>query len=450
MFVFKLKQRVYKTHTTMKNILNFFKIFIILFSCNSVNAQVVEKIIIDGNNRISDDTIIMFSDINKKNFIIENDINNILKKLYDTNFFEDVSVSFENNVLKITVKELPIIQEVKLTGIKAKKFRDPIENKLKLKSRSSYNSNLLLEDKKIIESSLREFGYYFATVETIVENLDDNKVNVEHKINIGNKAKIKKITFIGNKIFKSGKLKSLIISEEYKFWKFISGKKFLREDLISIDRNLLKNFYLNKGYYNVEINSSFAKQINDEEFELIYNINPNEKIFFNNLELDIPNDFEIQNFEKLEIVLNNLKGKPYSINSVNKILKEIDYITITDEYKSINATVEESLISNLLNIKFKISETEKYFVERINIFGNNVTRENVIRNQLEIDEGDPYNEILNNKSLNNLKSLNFFKNIKSEVKEGSDKNSKIVNIIVEENPPEKLQQVLELVQMVVH
>ena len=256
--------------------------------------------------------------------------------------------------------------------------------------------------------------------------MDDNKVNVEHKINIGNKAKIKKITFIGNKIFKSGKLKSLIISEEYKFWKFISGKKFLREDLISIDKKLLKNFYLNKGYYNVEINSSFAKKINDEEFELIYNINPNEKIFFNNLELDIPNDFEIQNFEKLEIVLNNLKGKPYSINSVNKILKEIDYITITDEYKSINATVEESLISNLLNIKFKISETEKYFVERINIFGNNVTRENVIRNQLEIDEGDPYNEILNNKSLNNLKSLNFFKNIKSEVVEDRIKIQKLL------------------------
>ena len=434
MFVFKLRQRVYKTHITMKNIFKFFKIFVILFLSNSVNAQVVEKIIIDGNNRISDDTIIMFSDINKKNFIIENDINNILKKLYDTNFFEDVSVSFENNILKITVYELPIIQEVKLTGIKAKKFKEPIENKLKLKSRSSYNSNILLEDKKIIESSLREFGFYFATVETIVENLDDNKVNVEHKINIGNKAKIKKITFIGNKIFKSSKLKSLIISEEYKFWKFISGKKFLREDLISIDKNLLKNFYLNKGYYNVEINSSFAKQVNEEEFELIYNINPNEKIFFNNLKLDIPKDFEKENFKKLEIVLNDLKGKPYSINSVNKILKEIDYITITDEYKSIKATVEEDLTSNLLNIKFKISETEKFFVERINIFGNNITRENVIRNQLEIDEGDPYNEILNNKSLNNLKSLNFFKNIKSEVKEGSDKNSKIVNIIVEEKP----------------
>ena len=109
-------------------------------------------------------------------------------------------------------------------------------------------------------------------------------------------------------------------------------------------------------------------------------------------------------------------------------------ITITDEYKSIKASVEESILSNLLDINFTITETEKYFVERINIFGNNVTRETVIRNQLEIDEGDPYNEILNNKSTNNLKGLNFFKEVRSEVTEGSDPYSKIINITVKEKP----------------
>ena len=89
-----------------------------------------------------------------------------------------------------------------MTGIKAKKYKDPIEDKLKIKSRSSYNPNFVLDDKNFIQSSLRELGYYFAAVETIVETLDDNKVNIEHKINIGNKAKIKKITFIGDKILK--------------------------------------------------------------------------------------------------------------------------------------------------------------------------------------------------------------------------------------------------------
>ena len=196
---------------------------------------------------------------------------------------------------------------------------------------------------------------------------------------------------------------------------------------------MLKNFYLNKGYYNVEINSSFAKIINEDEFELIFNINANNKNFFNNLKLNLPDDFESENFERLKKTLTELKGKPYSLNSVNKILNEIDLITITDEYKSIKASVEESILSNLLDINFTITETEKYFVERINIFGNNVTRENVIRNQLEIDEGDPYNEILNNKSTNNLKGLNFFKEVRSEVTEGSDPYSKIINITVKKN-----------------
>ena len=102
-------------------------------------------------------------------------------------------------------------------------------------------------------------GYYFAKVETIQEELDDNKINITFKVDLGEKAKISKISFVGDKIFKDSKLRSVIVSEEYKFWKFISGKKYLNEKINKLDLRLLKNFYLNKGFYNVEINSSFAK-----------------------------------------------------------------------------------------------------------------------------------------------------------------------------------------------
>ena len=97
-------------------------------------------------------------------------------------------------------------------------------------------------------------------------------VSIDYKIDLGEKSKIGKISFIGDKIYKDSKLKSIIVSEEYKFWKFISGKKFLKEEIIEIDKRLLKNFYLNKGFYNVKINTSFAKLINKNEFELIFNI----------------------------------------------------------------------------------------------------------------------------------------------------------------------------------
>ena len=148
--------------------------------------------------------------------------------------------------------------------------------------------------------------------------------------------------------------------------------------------------------------------------------------------LSIPDDFEKKHFEKLNKIFIKNKNEPYSINAVEEILGTIDEITLNEEYKSINASVEESIFQNKINLDFIIQETDKFFVEKINIFGNNITRENVIRNQLELDEIDPYNIILKKDLENNLKSLNFFKTVKLETVDSETKNKKIVNINVEE------------------
>ena len=410
-------------------------VVIFYFSFQSAaQTEVISKIEIDGNLRISDETILMFANVKIKDNIENEQLNEILKNLYETNFFDNVSVSFNKNILKIQIVELPIIDTIEFSGIKSNRFKEELSKILNLKSRSSLNNYNLLNDTRLIKEYFRNNGHYFSKVETLVEELNDNLVKIYHKINLGKKAKIKKISFIGNTIYKNSKLKGLIVSEEYKFWKFISGRKYLNERTINFDKTLLKNFYLNKGFYEVEINASFARLINEQEFELIYSINPREKIYFNDLILDLPSDFNQNNFVSLKKLFLNIKGEPYSINTVNKILEEIDSITLSEEYKSINASIKENIFANKLDIKFKIEETEKYFVERINIFGNNITRESVIRNQLEIDEGDPFNEILQKKSENNLKSLNYFKNVSSKVLDGKEKNSKVINISVEEKP----------------
>ena len=129
-----------------------------------------------------------------------------------------------------------------------------------------------------------------------------------------------------------------------------------------------------------------------------------------------------------------LKGEPYSINRVKDILEEIDKITTYEQFQSISAKVIENFENEKINLAFEIEQIEQSYVERINIFGNNVTRENVIRNQFEIDEGDPYNEILKKKSINNLKSLNFFKSVQSEVLQGSSPDLKVINISLDEKP----------------
>ena len=410
----------------------FLLVFFNSLICN-LFANEIKIIEVSGNNRVSSSSVIMFSTVKIGQNLNENDLNNVLKNLYNTNFFEDVSVELlKGEILKISVKEFPIIQNISFDGVKSDNLLSKIIDGSSLKARSSFNKIVLNNDKIKMTENLKKLGYFFSNIDVYVENLEENKVNLKYKIDIGNKAKIKKITFIGDKIFKDKKLNNLIISEEYKFWKFLSGKKYLNKDINDLNIRLLRNFYLNNGYYNVQINSSYAKLISDDEFELIYNIAANEKIFFDEISLNLPSDFNEENFSNLNIFFENIKGLPYSINTISEILDKIDQITLQEQYQSVKSEVKETIKGNLLNLEFIISETEKIYVEKINIFGNNVTRENVLRNQFEIDEGDSFNEILTNKTINNIKSLNFFKSVKSEIIDGSNLNSKIINITVEE------------------
>ncbi len=197
---------------------------------------------------------------------------------------------------------------------------------------------------------------------------------------------------------------------------------------------MLKNFYLNQGYFNVKINSTFAKAIDQESFELIYNINANEKIFFNNFSIELPNDFDNENYKKINNLFDDLKGEPYSINRIDRILKKINDISISEQYVSSNAFAEEIVYEDKIDLKFIINKVDTVFINKINIFGNNVTNEAVIRNQFELDEGDPFNEILFTRTINNIKSLNFFKDVKSEILENTTENSKTININLEEKP----------------
>ena len=409
-------------------------IFYLFFFTSVSISEIVNDIKISGNERISDETILMFSDLKIGDNIKNRDLNTILKKLYETNFFKNVSINFISNIFSIKVDEAPLIQEITITGIKAKKYNELITQNLKLKAKSSFNDSILSEEIEMIKSQFRFLGFYFAEVEVYIEELDNNLINIEYKINIGDKSKISKISFIGDKIYKNKKLISIIVSEEYKFWKFISGKKYLQQQLINLDERLLKNFYLNHGFYNAEVNSSFAKSIGDNEFELIFNIQPGEKILFGDLNIILPVDFDNTNYKRLNELFKNLKNIPYSINSVEKILDEINFITAIEEFKTVKAYTNESIQDNKLNIDFIIEEAPKFFVEKINILGNNITRESVIRNQLEIDEGDPFNDLLAKKSENNIKSLNFFKNVTTKVENGTNENSKIINIEIKEKP----------------
>jgi len=407
-----------------------FSIFLI-FSSFSKNY---EKIIVNGNERISAETILVFSEIQDSKPLDENSINKILKKLYKSGFFKDVTVKIENNNLVIEVLENPIIQTVLIEGIKRKKTVESLYKILSLKNRSSYNSALIKKDEAGILSFLKDDGYYFSNVTSSYQDLGGNKIDLLYQIDLGKKSKISKISFIGDKRFKDSTLKNIIISEEYKFWKFLSGKKYLNENLINYDKRLLNNFYKNKGFFNVVIESSFANYLGNDEFEIIYNISSGKKFYFNEFDLNLPIDYERANFDQLDKIFNKLKGENYSLNSIDKILKEIDKIVLNEQFEFLKSTVKESIEDNLINLIFDIGESEKFYVGKINILGNNVTREEVIRNNLLVDEGDAFNELLQTRTINNLKALNFFSNVESEILDIESENKKIINITVEEKP----------------
>ena len=405
-----------------------------LFLTFSVFSENYEKVIVNGNDRISDETILVFSEIADDRILNENLINDILKKLYKSGFFKDVNVKLENNNLIINVIENPIIQTVFIKGIKRKKTEESLYEILSIKDRSSYNLSLVNKDENAILSYLKEDGFYFSKITSSYQDLGNNKIDLLYEVELGNKAKISKISFIGDKKFKDSDLRNVIVSEEYRFWKFLSGKKFLNENLINYDKRLLNNFFKNRGFFNVKIGSSFANYLGNDKFEIIYNISSGEKFFFNEFNVNLPIDYEQSNFDQLNKTFDRFKGKAYSLNAIDKVLKEIDKIVLNEQFEFLKSTVKEQIEDNLINLTFEIGESDKFYIEKINIYGNNITREDVIRNNLLIDEGDAFNELLQTKTINRLKSLNFFSKVDTEIINNKDQNTKVINITVEEKP----------------
>ena len=420
----------------MLNLMNKYFLFLLIFllKITFASAEIIKSISVTGNERIADQTVIVFSKIDVGDDLTINDLN-ITKNLYDTDFFRDVLVNLENNILKIHVSENNLVQSVQINGVKNKKLKQALLDQLVINEKKSYVEEKSIQEILKLSNFLKFSGYYFSNVDLKVDQNNNNTVNLIYNITLNKKAVVKNINFSGDKIFKSRLLSNIIVTEENKFWKFLSNKKYLSERQIQLDQRLLKNFYLNEGYYDVEISQTNANFIEDNEFNLTYNINAGQKFFFNNLNLTIPTDYDPNNFKFIQLLLDDMKDKPYSSNKINNLLNEIDNIAITKQYEFINASFNEKIIDkNKIDIDFIINESQKLYVDRINILGNNITNETAIRNLLVVDEGDPLNEILSNKSKNNIKASGLFSNVDYKILDTNSEFKKDIEINVTEQP----------------
>ena len=409
-------------------------IFTFLIFSNS-HAEQVNSLVIDGNKRISDETIKVYGGIEINKDISENELNKIVRNLYSTNFFNDVSANIDSNTLYIKVSEYPLINQLVIIGENRNSFTDEIKKLISLKENKSFIRSSLAKDISVIKEFYASLGYNFTEIETKSKIIDQDNLDLIIEINRGNQTKISEIKFLGNNLIKSRRLKDIIVSEEDKFWKVLSRNTNFSENLVNLDKRLLENYYKSIGYYDVSVDSS-AVEIDKKEgkAKIIYTINEGERFFINKISTNVDKVFDKEIFFPLNEIYKEYVGNYYSPFKIKKLLDELDKLIELNNLQYVEHNVQENVNNDKIDIVFNVYEGEKNLVERVNITGNSITNEEVIRSELILDEGDPFVNLSLEKSIAEIKARRIFKDVKYNVENGSSDNLKVINIEVQEQP----------------
>ncbi len=415
-------------------------IFILLFVFyNSViSAEILKNVQITGNKRVSSETIKIYGDVVISKDYTESDINKVLSNLYKTNFFENVEINLSNGTLFIEVSEYPVINQLIITGEESVKYTNEIKKLINLKEKESFIKNNLIKDIEIIKQLYASLGYSFTEVETKAREIDQDNLDLIFEITKGEVSRISKISFIGDKKIREKRLKDIIASEENRFWKVISKNTRFSKNLINLDKRLLDNYYKSIGYYDVKIESSYVEIKRGGDVELTYSIDAGNRYIIKKISTNVDPVFDNDLFFELNDTYKKIVGSYHSPFKVKKLLEDIDNLILKNNLQFVEHNVKEIVEEDGIIIEFNIYEGEKVLVERINIIGNNVTNEDVIRSELLIDEGDPFTNINLDKSISKIKSRRIFRTVNKTVIEGSSPDLKVINIEVEEQPTGEL------------
>ena len=404
-----------------------------LFFLN-LSAEIIQKLDVKGNKRISSETIKVYGEITLGKDYSSFDLNKVLKNLYNTNFFEDIKISLDNGVLDILVKEYAVINIIDIQGEPSKKIKKKVLENLSLQPKESFIENNVSQDVNLMKKIYATLGYNFVNIESKIENFDSNRVNLIYFLDRGKKTNIKKINFTGDKKIKDKRLRDIIASEEAKFWKFLSKNTFLNNNNIELDKRLLINYYKSLGYYDVQVLSSNAEISKENQTNLTYTINAGVRYRVMKITTDVSSVLDKKLFTPLQDSFRKTIGKYYSPFRVKKLLDELDLLIASNDLQFIEHSVSEVLEGDSIEIKINIFEGKKQLVEKVNIIGNTVTEDTVIRSALLLDEGDPFSNLKLTQSIARIKSKNIFGEVEYKIKDGLNKDQKIIDIAVEEKP----------------
>jgi outer membrane protein insertion porin family len=413
-----------------------FKILtVILLLSSTVFADEKSNYEILGNKRISDQTILSIIEFKKnKNYNID-DLNNFQKKLYNTNYFSKVSIKINKNKINIVVEENPIIDFFYINGVVNNKREEFFYENLSLGQNKIFSEALLKKDIENIKANYQDAGFFDVTVDTSISKISGNALNVVINVKRKEKYKINRIYFIGNKKYKSSTLSDVVSSSEKGWWKFLGSTSLVNKNRINFDKNLLKRFYLNNGFYDVQITSSDINFIGNNLADITFSINSGIKYYFSKHELfDEDKNLNEDNINDLnKIIAKRLQGtfSQKKLDDINKLLneylrnKKIEFVTF---FNKVNKTSDKKL-----DVEFRFVKKSRRYVNLINISGNTITEEKVIRRNLLFSEGDSYLDYKVSKSIDKVKSLKIFKDVKFQT-ENSGNEKVDLNIFVEEQP----------------
>jgi len=409
-------------------------VFLLLLLTNNSFSE-IKKVVIIGNARVSSNTIESLVDKKVSN-IDSIFINNLTKKIYDTDFFSDVKIAYNQDILTITVSENSVVNFFYINGLKDKDL-DEVNKIISLKENAIFSTSKLKKDIESVKDYFRATGYYMATIDPEVIKIANNQINLILNIDKKDISKIKNIYFIGNKFFSSSQLADVISSAEDGWWKFFTSAS-LNEQQIEYDKQLLKDFYKSKGFYDIQIESVFAAVDNSKNFNLTYSINAGKKYKFGNVEIQ-PSSPVYKEKDILEIknISNKvLKNEHYSNILIGKLNKLITNYLESNRYNTFEVNVQENKKSDeLIDVLVQLNQEQRVLINKINISGNSITEEKVVRDNLYLSEGDNLSNSKLKKSIDNVKSKQYFSKVDYKIEDSIEKkNAKDFNIFVKEQP----------------
>jgi len=400
---------------------------------------VVNRIVVRGNQRIDQTTVLSYLPIQAGDTVDAVVLDVAVRTLTRTQLFANVQLGVQpNGDLIVEIVENPIINQVVFEGNGAIS-EDKLTEEVTLKPRGIYTRARVQEDVGKIVELYRLSGRISATVTPKLVQLEQNRVDVVFEIDEGPETGVQAITFLGNSAYPDNELREVMVTKQSQWWRLFSSNDNYDPNRLDFDREQLRKFYTNRGYYDFRVISAVAELTPDDgNFGISLTVDEGDRYNFGEVEIVTENDRLNPDFLKLLLPIRS--GDLYESDKIESAVDALTFAAGSAGYAFVE--IEPSFRANpetdTVDITFNVKEGQRVYVDRINIIGNTRTLDNVIRREMVLTEGDAFNRTLLERSRNNLRGLGFFKDVTVEEGRGSAPDRSVVNVLVEEQPTGEL------------